>query len=1163
MKQAYLILFSFLMCLFFFEGRGQYVFGETEVDLAEDNASNYSPPTWDNNSNQGDGFSNWAFDTGTPNGGFAGNFIGDFSSEINSNGKVFALFANSGNNAFSGATRQFQKAMHRTDQFVVKVAMNFRDGAKGFDLRDNENNTIVNFNVGSNEYRLDGTQLFNDNYDANTVFEFTFTQKENDLDWTVERAGGVSGTQSGTIAGINSGTINNIRFYNVSAGINNDGGSGQRNFFFNDLKFISKYTIPSSENISLNETDTSDSAPYVWVQSNASLNFGSNLLQIENTGIVNNLGTLTDLSGTLEFLAAGNISGSVALHNLEINGGVNVGSSTTVANECVIKSGSFFVDNAPTFTTNSTLVYDTGSSFNRGIEWINQDTGNQGTPHNVEVRSGNFQMNGAGFTSGTATILGDLLITGGSFNMNGFTHSDVEVNNIIVDGGAIVMGNTTFGEPIQGRALVANGNFQNIQGNVTLGTGFQGDLKVRGSLFEYLTPSSTFSSQGRAVIFEGDNTINVTSTGEIIIDFVVINMSGGKVIIDNDLTIQGLSGTGGESGILLQMLDQATLDLNNKDLTLGDGTGTENFNVVMGEDTQIISTPSTKITILNNGNTQLRLDESGDGISNAVKNLIVNNTGTTTISNVLHIYESLDVDGATVNGNNKLIFRSDEDHTAIISEIKNGGQLTGYIRSWRFFNMEEGIGNRAFRYVSPSVTTTESIRNQWQEGQNNSNTTTNSNTNPGFGTHITGSLNGSNGFDTTLSGNPSLFTWNVGAQNWDAVPNTEITTLEAGKAYALMIRGDRSANLNDNEATGNSTILRSVGVPKFGDTIYNSSAPVGEFVLIGNLYQAQVDLTQVETTGFTDDFYIWDASMGTFGGYALVEINSGGVVGTSTTVPDAGTEANQFLQVNQAFFKKASATSQSITFRENHKHDGIINNTTFSSPEFTRININLLRNGDLVVDGLRIDFDESYEDEVNLQDATKLWNQQEYFAIDKNPHWLMVEKRNIPENESIQFYLDNYFSSEYSLSINVQNLNTHKAFLYDAYLNESTELANNQVNTYAFEVDSNIQAMQGPHRFSLFFEEISLATETLKAETIVVYPNPTLEEVNISLPSPINGEDVNLVIRDLLGRIVLQHKAMQTENKLQLKLPKEMQQGIYLLEVHTKKMQFSTNLIKK
>lgn len=886
----------------------------------------------------------------------------------------------------------------------------------------------------------------------------------------------------------------------------------------------------------------------------------SETLSIINGGRLENNGIFQANESALEFLGDGSISGNVSLYNLVINGQVDAGNNTTVTNKTTINPAGLFSSNAPRFVENSTLAYHVGDAFNRGIEWDNNNTSTSGTPHHVEIASGTtfFMASASGFT-GEATILGNLVISEGSFNMNGFFHSDVEANNIIVNGGDIVMGNTTFGEPIQGRALVANGNFQNIQGNVTLGTGFQGDLKVRGSLFEYLTPSSTFTSQGRAVIFEGDNTINVTSTGEIIIDFVVINMSGGKVIIDNDLTIQGLSGTGGESGILLQMLDQATLDLNNKDLTLGDGTGTENFNVVMDENAKIISTPSTEITILNNGNTELRLDESGDGISNAVKNLIVNNTGTTTISNVLHIYESLDVDRATVNGNNKLIFRSSEQQTAVITEVKNGGSVTGTIRTERFFKM----GNRAFRYVSPSVTSTATINAQWQEGQNNSNTTTNSNTNPGFGTHITGSLNGSNGFDTTLSGNPSLFTWNVGAQNWDAVPNTEITTLEAGKAYALMIRGDRSANLNDNEATGASTILRSVGVPKFGDTIYNSSAPVGEFVLIGNLYQAQVDLTQVETTGFTDDFYIWDASMGTFGGYALVEINSGGVVGTSTTVPDAGTEANQFLQVNQAFFKKASATSQSITFRENHKHDGIINNTTFSSPEFTRININLLRNGDLVVDGLRIDFDESYEDEVNLQDATKLWNQQEYFAIDKNPHWLMVEKRNIPENESIQFYLDNYFSSEYSLSINVQNLNTHKAFLYDAYLNESTELANNQVNTYAFEVDSNIQAMQGPHRFSLFFEEISLATETLKAETIVVYPNPTLEEVNISLPSPINGEDINLVIRDLLGRIVLQHKAMQTENKLQLKLPKEMQQGIYLLEVHTKKMQFSTNLIKK
>ena len=1154
MKQKHLIIFAFLMCLFFFEGRGQYVFGETEVDLAEDNASNYSPPTWDNNSNQGDGFSNWAFDTGTPNGGFAGNFIGDFSSEINTNGKVFALFANSGNDAFSGASRQFPKAMHRTDQFSVKVAMNFRDGAKGFDLRDSNNNSILNFNVANNQYRLNGTIiLFEDIYDANTVFEFTFTQNENSLDWTIIRTGGLSGTQSGTIAGINSGTINNIRFYNVSDGTNDDGG-GARNLFFNDLNFISKYTIPSSENISLNETDTSESAPYVWVQSNASLNFGSNLLQIENTGLVNNLGTLTDLSGTLEFLGAGSISGTVNLHNLEINGGVNAGSSTTVANECVIKSGSFFSDNAPRFLVNSSLVYDTGGNYNRGIEWNNSTTTNQGTPHNVEVRSGSFQMNETGFTSGTATILGDLLITGGSFNMNGFTHSDVEANNIIVNGGAIEIGDTSFDGGNSGRSLVANGDFRNLVGSVTLGDEFQGDLKVRGTELIYLTEDSSFNSQGRAVIFEGDNIINVTSTGEIVIDFVVINMSGGKVIVDNNLTIQGLSGTGGESGILLQMQDQATLDLNGFDLFLGGSIGSETFDVVMEGDTKIISTPTTIITILNDGDTQLRLDESQQGVTNAVRKLIVNNEGKTIISNDLHIFESLDVDEAEVDGNDKLIFRSSEQQTAVITEVKNGGSVTGTIRTERFFKM----GNRAFRYVSPSVTSTATINAQWQEGINNTGTDypdDNELFEPGFGTHITGSSTGANGFDATETGNPSLFTWNVGSQTWASVSNTDATTLNAGEPLSIMIRGDRSADLSNNNSTGASTILRSAGTPIFGDTSYNSNVPVGEFVLIGNPYQAQVDLTQVDTSGFTDDFYIWDASMGTFGGYALFD-------GTSTT-PDSGTDVNQFLQVNQAFFKRASATSQSITFSETYKHDGINNNTTFSSPEFTRINVNLLRNGNLVVDGLRIDFDESYEDEVNLQDATKLWNLQEYFAIDKNPNWLMVEKRTIPENESIQLYLDNYFSSEYTLSLNVQNLNTHKVFLYDAYLDESTELASNQVNTYAFEVDSNIQATQGPHRFSLHFEQISLDVQDLDVSDFVVYPNPTSGEVTIQLPRNFSGENLQIKLTDLLGKTVFTQEFNITNQQIELQLPDQLKSGIYLIQLSTEDSSFVQKLIKK
>jgi hypothetical protein len=913
----------------------------------------------------------------------------------------------------------------------------------------------------------------------------------------------------------------------------------------------------------LNLTDNREIRNTVIV-TGATLSFSSSeTLNIQNGGNLTNNGTLFHNSGTLIFLGSGSISGEVALHNLEINGEVNAGNTTTVANETKIKAGGFFSTNAPRFLENSILVYDTGGNYARGIEWNNDDTSTSGTPHHVKIESGTtlFMQSTSNFTS-DATILGDLIIDGGTFNMNNFTHSDVTVNDIeIINVGALTVGNTTSGDPVEGRSIIAQGDFFNTNGSVTLGDGFQGDLKVRGSQLVYLTENSTFNSQGRAIVFDGEQDISITSTGEIVIDFVVIDMPSGKVIIDNDLTIQGLSGTGGESGILLQMQNQATLDLNVFDLFLGGSVGSETFDVVMGEDAKIISTPTTVITILNDGDTQLRLDESNQGVTNAVKKLIVNNEGKTIISNDLHIFESLEVDEAEVDGNDKLIFRSSENQTAVIAEIKNEGEVTGSIRTERFYKM----GNRGFRYVSPSVTSTASINTQWQEGINNTGTNypdDNEPFQPGFGTHITGSATGENGFDATLSGNPSMFTWDndVSDPVWAPIPNTDATNLEAGKAYALMMRGDRSANLNDNEATGNSTTLRAQGTPLYGTQEITTGVGTGNFAFIGNPYQAQIDLTKVTKSNFGNFFYIWDPTIGEIGGYAAVEIDA---VGYQGTTPSSGTEANQFLQVGQAFFIQATDISPSITFQESYKSENTDNLATFSVPNHATVNINLLRNENLLVDGLRISLADAFDDEVNFSDATKLWSQQEHFAIDKNPHWLMVEKRSIPENESILFYLDNYFSSNYQFNINIQQLATHKIFLHDAYLEESFELNNNGENTYSFEVDSNIQASKGPNRFSLYFEEISLATETLEVETLVVYPNPTSETVNIQLPQSTNGEEIHLSIRDLLGKTVLQKKVKQTETQLQLKFPKNVPSGTYLLKAQTKEKQFSTKLIKK
>ena len=267
--------------------------GTDVYTLGLDNANNYGG-TW-NATNEGSGFSDWTFDTGTPNGGFAGRFTGSFSTELDVSGNSFGLFANSGNAASSGAATTFPKTFQEGDSFQIAVGVNFRDGNKGFDLRDSSNGTIINFNVSNDEYNLTGTSgLFSNIYDSNTVITFTFTQNATNVSWTAARTGGRTESESGIIAAITPSTITNIRLYNVSAGTNGDGGSGQRNLFFNSLEFKSLYSINNTSSVTVSTTAT---VPYLSIETGSSVTVNSGI-GLTVSGDLNVSGSLNVSSGS-------------------------------------------------------------------------------------------------------------------------------------------------------------------------------------------------------------------------------------------------------------------------------------------------------------------------------------------------------------------------------------------------------------------------------------------------------------------------------------------------------------------------------------------------------------------------------------------------------------------------------------------------------------------------------------------------------------------------------------------------------------------------------------------------------------------------------------------------------------------------------------------------
>jgi beta-glucanase (GH16 family)/lysophospholipase L1-like esterase len=105
--------------------------------------------------------------------------------------------------------------------FSIQMAVNFRNGFKGFDLRGAGagDPTIFNFNIGGDDYIVNGAESGNGSvgstYNANSVFTLSFTQTSGSGGtWSIARSGGVSSVTNGTYTGV----ARSIKLYNSSPG---------------------------------------------------------------------------------------------------------------------------------------------------------------------------------------------------------------------------------------------------------------------------------------------------------------------------------------------------------------------------------------------------------------------------------------------------------------------------------------------------------------------------------------------------------------------------------------------------------------------------------------------------------------------------------------------------------------------------------------------------------------------------------------------------------------------------------------------------------------------------------------------------------------------------------------------------------------------------------
>ena len=194
-------------------------------------------------------FGPWSITTSSPGATTAGAFIGDSTvlapnnsgGNVNTSGVSFGLYGYNG--IYVNAVRYFDSPLAPGQTFIMQVAVNYRNGNKGFNLIDSSGNIIFDLNIGGDDYSVNNsgipngtTNLFNMTYDPNTVFTVYLTQLDlTGGTWTIVRSGGLSGTQSSTFTYGYAGIAAGIKVYD---GATTDGGIPQDDLFFNNLAIV-------------------------------------------------------------------------------------------------------------------------------------------------------------------------------------------------------------------------------------------------------------------------------------------------------------------------------------------------------------------------------------------------------------------------------------------------------------------------------------------------------------------------------------------------------------------------------------------------------------------------------------------------------------------------------------------------------------------------------------------------------------------------------------------------------------------------------------------------------------------------------------------------------------------------------------------------------------
>lgn len=605
--------------------------------------------------------------------------------------------------------------------------------------------------------------------------------------------------------------------------------------------------------------------------------------------------------------------------------------------------------------------------------------------------------------------------------------------------------------------------------------------------------------------------------------FVDGNASANRTVI-NPVLISGLSIPNG-----------ATYTLRWVDATSGSyaGMAIDDFSI------RTLTSSTWNGTAWSNGTptsaTNVLIDGNFTSTENFTCNELTINSGKTLTVSAGH---TLSVGGNIVN-NGSIVFKSDATGSGLFGPFTAAVTGSGNVTVERYIPANK----RSFRFLTSAVTTTTSIKANWQENVSNSTTVyaNNQNPNSGYGTHITGAGGATNGFDATATNNPSMYTYTNGA--WAAVQNTNTNTFTAGTPYRLMVRGDRSIDMSTNTPTPTNTTLRATGALHTGDFTPVLNQAASSYSFVGNPYQAPIDIKAILTASSNMSsgvVYYWDPTLNARGGYVTRNL--------TTNLNDITSSFNQYVQPGQAVFVKRDNTGNaaSITITEGHKSvangaAGVFRTSTSNDYGLLRVNLQANTNNQWQnIEGTLALFNDNFSWNVTPEDATKMSNLDEEVSFVQNNTSLAIVCVSAPiATSELPIKLNSLRQSNYQWKFELTNYQGESPYLFDAQNNTYTEITNGAIVPFT-------ASTTAANRFKIVFQPNALSTDDF-ANGLVIYPNPAKAGASFY----VQGITVaHVTVFNILGQnIPVQVKSQG--NAVQVTPKQTLSQGVYLVTVTT------------